>query len=204
MIGVIDCGIGNIGSILNMLKKAGADGCAVQCGEEMDACSKLILPGVGAFDTGIQLLSLHGRRQALNCANAQGKPILGICLGMQLLARRSEEGGTEGLGYLPFSLHRFPDGQHSHLKVPHMGWDEVHISQPANALVKGMEAVPRFYFVHSYYAVCDNPADILMTCDYGQSFAAAVCRANVWGVQFHPEKSHHFGMRILQNFAKEC
>ena len=204
MIGVIDCGIGNIGSILNMLKKVGAQGRAVEQGEEMDECDKLILPGVGAFDTGMALLSRQGRREALNRAHEQEKPILGICLGMQLLGNRSEEGAAEGLGYLPFSLRRFCEERHPALKVPHMGWDEVRILQGDSALTGDMEAAPRFYFVHSYYAVCDDPDDILMTCEYGETFAAAVHRNHVWGVQFHPEKSHRFGMSIMRNFAKEC
>ena len=204
MIGVLDCGIGNIGSILNMLKKVGVEGRAVESGMEIDACDKLILPGVGAFDTGMALLSMNGRREALDKAATAGKAILGICLGMQLLGRCSEEGKKEGLGYLPFSLVRFGQEQQPALKIPHMGWNEVRILHPDATLAQNMEPEPRFYFVHSYYAVCDHPDDVLMTCDYGETFAAAVYRNNIWGVQFHPEKSHRFGMCIMRNFAKEC
>ncbi|MDD3334861.1 MAG: imidazole glycerol phosphate synthase subunit HisH [Eubacteriales bacterium] len=204
MIGVLDYGIGNIGSILNMLKKVGAQACAVTTADELSACDKLILPGVGAFDQGMALLEKSGMRPALDDAAASGKPLLGICLGMQMLGRSSEEGTGQGLCYIPFDLKRFQLPDHPELKVPHMGWDFVATVQPDDAFVKGLEQPARFYFVHSYYAVCDDPSDVLFQCDYGLSFAAAVHRGNVWGTQFHPEKSHRFGMRLLTNFAKEC
>ncbi|MEG0741285.1 MAG: imidazole glycerol phosphate synthase subunit HisH [Clostridia bacterium] len=204
MIGVLDYGIGNIGSILNMLQKVGAQARAVRTAAEVEACDKLILPGVGAFDTGMALLERSGMRKALDRAVAQGKPLLGICLGMQMLGRHSEEGVAEGLCYIPFDLKRFALGGHPELKTPHMGWDYVTIFQPDAPLMQGLEAEPRFYFVHSYYAVCDDPAHALMSCEYGEPFVAAVRRQNVWGTQFHPEKSHRFGMRLMQNFAREC
>ena len=143
-------------------------------------------------------------RRALDRAVAQGVPLLGICLGMQMLGRRSEEGPGEGLGYLPFDLKRFRLQDQPELKVPHMGWDYVTVERPQDPLVAGLEAEPRFYFVHSYRAVCDDPADVLMTCDYGSPFPAAVGRGNVWGTQFHPEKSHRFGMCLIRNFVKEA
>lgn len=202
MIGVLDYGIGNIGSILNMLKKAGAEAVAVTTGEGLSVCDRLILPGVGAFDQGMALLNQSGMRAALDEAVASGKPVLGICLGMQMLGLRSEEGNSEGLGYIPFSMRRFrPDG-HPELKVPHMGWDRVRIVRPEAALVQGLEQPARFYFVHSYYAVCEDAGDVLMECDYGVHFAAAVHRGNVWGVQFHPEKSHRFGLQLLTSFSR--
>ena len=110
----------------------------------------------------------------------------------------------EGLGYLPFDLKRFRLDDQPELKVPHMGWDRVTVERPEDPLVAGLEAEPRFYFVHSYHAVCDDPADALMTCDYGYPFPAAVRRGNVWGTQFHPEKSHRFGMCLIRNFVKEA
>lgn len=204
MIGVLDYGIGNIGSILNMLKKIGAEACAVTDAQAAARCGKLILPGVGAFDQGMALLNQSGMREALDEAVKAARPVLGICLGMQMLGRRSEEGSSEGLGYIPFDLRRFRLENQPELKIPHMGWDFVELSQPDDKLVQGLEQPPRFYFVHSYHAVCDDPADALMTCDYGYSFAAAVHRGSVWGTQFHPEKSHRFGMRLLSNFAREC
>ena len=196
MTGVLDYGIGNIGSILNMIKKVGAQGAAVRTAEELSRCDRLILPGVGRFDAGMALLCQSGMRRALDRAVAQGVPLLGICLGMQMLGRRSEEGPGEGLGYLPFDLKRFRLQDQPELKVPHMGWDYVTVERP--------QEEPRFYFVHSYHAVCDDPADVLMTCDYGYPFPAAVGRGNVWGTQFHPEKSHRFGMCLIRNFVKEA
>lgn len=204
MIGVLDYGIGNIGSILNMLKKVGASAEAVTTADELNACDKLILPGVGAFDQGMALLDQSGMREALDKAVADGRPVMGICLGMQMLGLRSEEGVSAGLGYIPFSLKRFQLSDQPELKIPHMGWDYITLSQPEDKLVMGLEQPARFYFVHSYHAVCENPTDALMICDYGHPFAAAVHRGNVWGTQFHPEKSHRFGMCLLNNFAKEC
>ena len=151
MIGVLDYGIGNIGSILNMLKKAGAEAVAVTTGESLSACGRLILPGVGAFDQGMALLNQSGMRGALDEAVASGKPVLGICLGMQMLGLRSEEGNSEGLGYIPFSMRRFRLDGHPELKVPHMGWDRVEIVQRGASLVKGLEQHARINFVHSYY-----------------------------------------------------
>ena len=200
MTGVLDYGVGNIGSILNMLKKVGAQGMPVRTAPELQSCDRLILPGVGRFDAGMALLKQSGLRAPLDCAVAAGVPLLGICLGMQMLGRRSEEGPGEGLGYLPFDLRRFR--VEAPLKVPHMGWDAVTLTQPDALLCQGLESEPRFYFVHSYYAVCDDPGDVLMTCDYGGPFAAAVHRGHVWGTQFHPEKSHRFGMRLIANFTK--
>ena len=204
MIGVLDYGIGNIGSILNMLKRVDGEAMPVTTAEELSGCDKLILPGVGAFDQGMTLLEGSGMRNALDAAVGAGRPLLGICLGMQMLGLQSEEGKREGLKYIPFSLRRFRLENQPELKVPHMGWDFVTLTQPEDKLVQGVEQPARFYFVHSYHAVCDDPADVLITCDYGFPFAAAVHRGNVWGTQFHPEKSHRFGMRLLRNFAKEC
>ena len=204
MIGVLDYGIGNIGSILNMLKKVGAEARAVTTAPQAQECHKLILPGVGSFDTGMELLEQSGMRQPLDSAVRQGKPVLGICLGMQMLGLRSEEGQRDGLGYIPFELKRFHLPDQPELKIPHMGWDYVDVMQPDAPFVLALPPQPRFYFVHSYYAVCQNEADVLMRCDYGLSFAAAVHRQNVWGTQFHPEKSHRFGMSLMQSFAREC
>lgn len=204
MIGVLDYGIGNIGSILNMLKKVGAQAQAVTTFQQAENCEKLILPGVGAFDQGMELLEQSGMRLALDKAVQAEKPVLGICLGMQMLGLRSEEGQKPGLGYIPFELKRFRLENQLELKIPHMGWDYVSLCQPEDLLVRELEAPARFYFVHSYHAVCQDPSDALMTCDYGYPFAAAVHRGRVWGTQFHPEKSHRFGMRLLSNFAKGC
>ena len=135
-------------------------------------------------------------------ANNEKKPILGICLGMQLLGRKSEEGTLPGLGLIPFDNIRFRLDD-TDLKVPHMGWDIVEFKQD-NSLLKGLEGTQRYYFVHSYHAQCDSKENVLMTCDYGYEFAASVVKDNIMGVQFHPEKSHDFGMALLRNFVKEC
>ena len=129
--------------------------------------------------------------------NDKKKPLLGICLGMQLLGRKSEEGTLPGLGLIPFDNIRFRLAD-TDLKVPHMGWDIVDFKK------ENLEGTQRYYFVHSYHAKCDNEENVLMTCDYGYEFAAAVVKDNIMGVQFHPEKSHDFGMALLRNFVKEC
>jgi len=204
LIGILDYGIGNVGSIKNMLKKAGAASMIVHAAEELQTCDKLILPGVGAFDDGMKRLDASGMRTALDVAVTQGKPVLGICLGMQMLGLSSEEGKREGLGYIPFRNLRFQLEAYPELKVPHMGWDFVTLPDPTDPLVSGQNEPPRYYFVHSYYAQCEDDRDALMICDYGRPFVAAVRHGNVRGTQFHPEKSHRFGMALLKNFAEVC
>lgn len=203
MIGILGYGIGNVGSIRNMLKKVGAASEIVETKEALSACDKLILPGVGAFDTGMALLEQSGMRQALDEAVQSGKPLLGICLGMQMLGTRSEEGKACGLGYIPFENIRFRLDS-AEFKIPHMGWNYVALTDTEDPLVKGLTGKQRYYFVHSYHAKCEDERDALMLCDYGYPFAAAVRRNNVWGTQFHPEKSHRFGMALIKNFAEEC
>ena len=204
LIGILDYGIGNVGSIRNMLKKAGCESSIVYDAAALAACDKLILPGVGAFDEGMDRLDKSGMRQALDTAVTTGKPVLGICLGMQMLGLSSEEGKCEGLGYIPFRNIRFRLQDQPGLKVPHMGWNYVTIKHEPDPIVRGVSEPPRYYFVHSYHAQCDNQADVLMLCEYGYSFVAAVRHGNVWGTQFHPEKSHRFGMSLLKNFAEVC
>lgn len=203
MVGIINYGLGNLGSIQNMLKAIGEKSVISSNPEELDKCDRYILPGVGAFDAGMQKLNESGlveyiKRKALE----EKKPILGICLGMQLLGRKSEEGTLPGLGLIPFDNIRFRL-EDSDLKVPHMGWDIVEFKQD-NPLLCGLEGTQRYYFVHSYHALCDSKENVLMTCDYGYEFAASVVKGNIMGVQFHPEKSHDFGMALLRNFIKEC
>lgn len=203
MLAVLDYGLGNIGSILNILKRIGVkDFRAVSDASELRTADKYILPGIGAFDTGISLLEKSGIRHELDRqVLGEGKPILGICLGMQMLGRGSEEGRLPGLNYLPFICKRFHTEREG-LRVPHMGWDYVRIKKESKLVIDPVNE-PRFYFVHSYYAVCEDENDILMECDYGGYFSAAVCRKNVYGVQFHPEKSHSYGKWMLKNFAEE-
>lgn len=210
MIAIINYGLGNLGSIANMLRVVGEKSVITDDPEEIKAADKIILPGVGAFDAGMTNLEQDGLDQVIKEEMYSGKPILGICLGMQLLGRRSEEGLKQGLGLIPFDNQKFnfenvtvSDEERRFLKIPHMGWDIVEFKQK-NPLLEGIEGRQRYYFVHSYHAVSDSPDNVLMTCDYGYAFAAAVVKDNVYGVQFHPEKSHNFGMRIFENFARRC
>lgn len=203
MVGIINYGLGNLGSIQNMLKVIGEKSVISSDMEELEKCDRYILPGVGAFDAGMNKLNESGlvrfiKEQALK----EKKPVLGICLGMQMLGRKSEEGKLPGLDLIPFDNIRFRLDD-SELKVPHMGWDIVSFEKD-HPLLKGLEGTQRYYFVHSYHAVCDRNENVLMKCDYGYEFACAVAKENIMGVQFHPEKSHDFGMALLSNFVKEC
>ena len=203
MVGIINYGLGNLGSIQNMLKVIGEKSIISANVEELNKCDRYILPGVGAFDAGMTKLNESNLVDYIKGKTLdEHKPLLGICLGMQLLGRRSEEGNQEGLGLIPFENIRFRLAN-SNLKVPHMGWDIVEFKQES-PLLRKLEGTQRYYFVHSYHALCDSKDNILMTCDYGYEFAAAVIKDNIMGVQFHPEKSHDFGMALLNNFVKEC
>ena len=203
MIAVIDYGIGNVGSIINMLYKIGVPSMLTYDIEQIEKADKLILPGVGAFDVGMQRLEERGLAAAIKKhAIEDQKPLLGICLGMQLLGRKSEEGKENGLGLIPFENKRFVFEGNTHLKIPHMGWNIAVTTQEQDPLVKGHTKEQRYYFVHSYHAVCDSEDNVLMRCEYGYPFTAAVKNGNIYGVQFHPEKSHKFGMALLENFAR--
>ena len=202
MIAVVDYGLGNLGSIVNMLRVLGEKANITSSSDAIEQADKLILPGVGAFDAGMNMLNNTGLATVVKQQAQDGKPVLGICLGMQLLGRGSEEGSCEGLGLIPFECRRFRlEG--SGLRVPHMGWDVVTYTNPS-PLTKGLPENERYYFVHSYHAVCDSPDNVLMSCDYGYEFDAAVFKDSVYGVQFHPEKSHNFGLRLLKNFVEAC
>jgi glutamine amidotransferase len=163
----------------------------------------LILPGVGAFDAGMKRLAELNLIDLLNDkALNQKTPTLGVCLGMQLLTRKSQEGVLPGLGWIAGETVRFHfDSQHAHLKIPHMGWNTITLQKPG-ALFAGLDATARFYFVHSYHVACDRADDIVTTTEYGYAFVSALERANIFGAQFHPEKSHKFGMRVLKNFVE--
>lgn len=203
MIGIVNYGSGNIQAIGNIYKRLGVPFIVAATPEELAGAERVILPGVGAFDQAMNELDASGLRQALNEAViAQRRPILGICVGMQVLAKSSEEGQARGLGWLDAEVKRFDHsavGQRTQL--PHMGWNTV---EPArnDALFDGVEPQNGYYFLHSYYFACHHPGDVLATTDYGGRFACAVRRENIYGVQFHPEKSHQNGVRLLQNFAR--
>lgn len=201
MIAIVDYGLGNLGSILNMLKLIGEKAIITSDIEKIGNADKIILPGVGSFDMGMKNLKERGLVQVVKKHAESNKPILGICLGMQLLGRKSEEGQEKGLGLIPFDNVKFKFDPGYDLKIPHMGWDVVEFKKNI-PLLEDIEGKQRYYFVHSYHAVCDKEDNIMMTCDYGYNFAAAVCNGNICGVQFHPEKSHDFGMRIFENFVR--
>jgi glutamine amidotransferase len=202
MICIVDYGLGNLGSIRNMLKKVGFPSVVSSSADEIRAAQKLILPGVGAFDAGMRNLNDSGLVPALEEKVLAGNtPILGICLGMQLMTKSSEEGQLPGLGWIDAHtrLFAFPEGEK--LPVPHMGWREVTAQKP-DILTKDMDSDARFYFVHSYRVMCEDVSDELYSARYGIKFTAAFARGNIRGVQFHPEKSHKFGMALLRNFAE--
>ena len=202
MISVIDYGVCNLGSMLNMLRKVGAEARLVSTAAELDGAEKLILPGVGAFDNGITALRERKLVEPLRRKVLEEKvPLLGVCLGMQMLGRGSEEGSVEGLGLVDAEARRFrfaPDSGH---KVPHMGWNLL-APRRDSALLRELDARTRFYFCHSYHMVCNDPADVLASATYGGDFVAMIQHDNIYGAQFHPEKSHRFGMALLHNFAE--
>lgn len=203
MITIVDYNMGNSGSIRNMLKKIGVDCEITSDARRIGSASRLILPGVGSFDAGMEGFERAGLLGVLNERVLQARvPTLGICLGMQLMARRSAEGAHAGLGWIDAEAVRFAPADPS-LKVPHMGWNLVRQARRA-PLIDELPPQPRFYFVHSYFIRCHQEADVLLTTYYGELFHSAFHRDNIWGVQFHPEKSHKFGMRLLQNFVERC
>ena len=201
MITILHYGMGNLGSILNMLKRIGVAAEVCERPEELAKASKLLLPGVGAFDAAMQRINgIKGLREALDRKVLEEKtPILGICLGMQLLTLSSEEGQLPGLGYIPGLTLRFPTS--ADLKVPHMGWNLIQ-EVKTNPLTANLPEEPRFYFVHSYYVKVQDPAHRVATVHYGLDFDAVIQKDHILGAQFHPEKSHRFGMQLLKNFAE--
>lgn len=199
MIAIVDYGMGNVGSIRNMLKTVGRDSIITSDPAQIGAANKLILPGVGAFDAGMRNLRERGLIDVLGQAVARGTPVLGICLGMQLMCKSSEEGALPGLGWVDAEVVRFRPTQSS-IKVPHMGWNTLSVAR-TNPLITAT-GEQRFYFVHSYHVVCREPGDVVATAHHGYPFHAAFGRDRLFGVQFHPEKSHRFGRALMQLFAE--
>ena len=200
MLVIVDYGVGNLGSLLNMCKYLGIDAVVSKNENVISQASHLILPGVGAFDHGMKCLKESGLLDILNrCVLVNKMPVLGICLGMQLMALKSDEGKEEGLGWINASVSRIPGSEK--LKVPHMGWSRPKIVRNS-LLFSENEEESRYYFVHSYCVSCHDKKDTVATVEYGVEFDVAFEKNNIFGVQFHPEKSHHFGMEIISNFAK--
>ncbi len=204
MIVIVDYGVGNVGSIINMLKKAGAKAIASSDPKVLEQAEKLILPGIGAFDAGMNKLNERGLVPLLNYLALEKKvPFLGLCLGLQLMTKKSEEGRTQGLGWLDAETVRFKfDAEQPQLKVPHMGWNTIKICR-GHPVFKDLEPDTRFYFVHSYFVKSNDPEEVLAETDYGGGFDSILGKDNILGAQFHPEKSHKFGLRFLKNFAEE-
>jgi len=203
MIVIIDYGMGNIGSVVNMVKKAGAQAVVSTDKDAIKKAKKLILPGVGAFDNGMKNLKDRNLIPLLNEKVLEEKTtILGLCLGMQLFTERSEEGKMLGLGWLDAETVSFKfEGANANLKVPHMGWNTIQICQP-HPLFAEMNNETRFYFVHSYHVVCKETGTVVAQTDHGYMFPSAIAKENILGVQFHPEKSHNFGMKLFKNFVE--
>lgn len=201
-IAVVDYGVNNIGSVLNMLRHLGVEAVAAHSPSELAAAHAILLPGIGSFDAGITNLKNAGLFDAIRERVLEAKtPLLGICLGMQLLGKGSEEGRLEGLGLVDAYTRRFVlDDRSRSLKIPHMGWNDTVCVDPD--LFEGLRDGARFYYVHSFHVACANPTDVAASCTHGAPFTAAIRHGHVFGTQFHPEKSHRFGMRVLQNFSQ--
>jgi imidazole glycerol-phosphate synthase subunit HisH len=202
LIGIVDYGLGNVQAFLNMFKRLGVEAMRARARGDLEGVSGLILPGVGAFDHAMDLLNASGMRPALD-EQVRGNriPVLGVCVGMQIMADGSDEGTKPGLGWIPGRVKAFAGNpSFGALPLPHMGWNDVDVRVRA-PLFADFGEKPRFYFLHSYYFDCESPAHIAATAEYGINFPCVVSSGNIHGVQCHPEKSHHFGVQLLRNFA---
>jgi len=200
-IAIVDYGMGNLHSVLKKFRRIGAEPTVVSRPAEVVAASRLVLPGVGHFGQAMRNLESAGLKAALDDAVlVRNVPILGICLGMQLLARRSEEGDSAGLGWLDADVVRFKVSDTVRYKVPQMGWNTVAFRKQSE-LTRGLPDQPEFYFAHAYHLVCRDPSDVVGETEYSGVFPSVVRRKNIFGVQFHPEKSHDVGEAMLRSFA---
>ncbi|HNW96942.1 MAG TPA: imidazole glycerol phosphate synthase subunit HisH [Bacteroidales bacterium] len=197
---IIDYGMGNLYSVQYKLKKLFPDVIVSSSAEEIRNASKIILPGVGHFAVGMKNIIEKKLKDVLDYKALEEKiPVLGICLGMQLITNYSEEGNVEGLGWIPGKTIRFEKEKLSGLKIPHMGWNNITIDKN-DSILNGLTNDDMFYFVHSYRVICENNEDSLCSTEYGVKFSSGISKGNIYGFQFHPEKSHDSGLKILKNF----
>jgi imidazole glycerol-phosphate synthase subunit HisH len=203
MITLIDYGVGNIFAFQNVYKRLDIPTKIAKNRQDLINAEKLILPGVGSFDYAMSQLNASGMRDTLDELVIKEKvPVIGICVGMQMMGNRSDEGKLEGLKWIDSEILKFDELLiNQRTKLPHMGWNDV-TPVLGNPLFTGLEKDAIFYFLHSYYFKCNNPSDSIAISDYGISFSSAVNHNNVYGIQFHPEKSHQYGEKLLYNFAK--
>ena len=202
MIRIVDYGLGNVFAFLSAYKRANIEVGVARTAADVRGATRLVLPGVGAFDHAMTMLSQSGMREALDerVLGAQ-VPVLGVCVGMQMMAGRSDEGRLPGLGWIEGEVRNFASMGVADLRLPHMGWNDVS-ARPDKRLFTGLESFARFYFLHSYYFDGARPGDVSAVATYGRDFCCAVSAGNIHGVQFHPEKSHDCGMQLLKNFAE--
>ena len=203
MISIVDYGLGNVQAIANIYNRLEFPVVFARTAEDLEGATRIVLPGVGAFDWAMARLIDSGMRPTLDRLVQDEKvPVIGICVGMQMMATRSDEGHTKGLGWLDADVRRFDRAtMPPRTQLPHMGWNDVEPAKP-DPLFDQLETDARFYFLHSYYFASRNPGDNLAFANYGSRFTCAVRHENVMGVQFHPEKSHHWGIQLLKNFAQ--
>jgi imidazole glycerol-phosphate synthase subunit HisH len=199
---IVDYGLGNVLAFANIYKGLNIDATIARGPSELRRASKIILPGVGAYDHAMERLEQSTMRPVLNeLVQEKRVPVLGICVGMQILGRSSDEGKLPGLGWLAGEVRGFKSQGGFSLPVPHIGWNDVEVAPGGSRLFTEIEANARFYFLHSFFFDCDDTADVAAVSTYGVRFSCAVHRNNVYGVQFHPEKSHQYGTQLLKNFA---
>lgn len=202
MITIVDYGLGNIRALFNVYQNLDIPVRFARTSDELKGSSHIILPGVGAFDWAMERLNASGMRETLDrLACEEKRHVLGICVGMQMMACGSDEGHSAGLGWFDATIKRFDVSLiQSRTRLPHMGWNDVH-SFDTTDLFKELGEGARFYFLHSYHIVCNDPSDAVAEAHYGYHFTCSVRRGNIYGVQFHPEKSHNWGVQLLSNFA---